>query len=462
MYRAVGRLDEARDLIGVVLAEDPSHVNSLTVRASDFIADGDPSSAVNDLRAALDQSPRNSNVLLVLAGAHQRLGNVALAEQRLAQAVEFSEGDPDVALAYAGFLSTQGNSRGAERVLVDNISEGGINLQVAETLARIQLSEDNTEGAKVLLQQLVDAQLPGSAGLVRDLQATILFNEDRIEDSLEFLRNSLDEDGDGTDDLGVELQMLRIQMLSGRFDDARTELDGLRERFPEARALRIVEANLFALEDNLDEAIVVFNELVAEDPSQVTIIQRLYATLKRADRAEEATELLLTSLDVNPDAPTLLLMNALEQEEQGDVDGAIASYERLHAGDPNSLTVVNNYASMLAYYRTDDASLELASQLAAPLNGSNVPAFLDTLGYIQLRQGEVDEAILNLQAAARGLPDSPTVAFNLATAYARAGRNVEAETELGRGFELAGDNKDLFGYDAALELLDELPDQPEN
>lgn len=456
MYRAVGNEDRGRALVATILENDPSHVNALTARAAFFIEDGDPTAAVNDLRSALDQSPRNTDVLLVLAGAQQRLGNIELAEQRLAQAVEFSDGASRAALAYAGFLSGLGNLTGAERVLSDSLSTGNLNLEVAATLAEIQLALGDTEGARVLLAQLVAADLPGTETLIRDMQATILFNENRIEDSLQFLRSSLDEDGDGTDDLGVELHMLRIQMLSGNFDDARAELETLRARFPDATALRLIEGNLLALEGRSDEAIAVFRALLDEDRDQIIVIQRLYSLLRRAGQFDAASDLLQQSLNGQPASRPLLLMSALELEQKGSVDEALETYEALYAIDSNSLTIANNYASMLAYYRDDDASLALASTIAAPLTGSNNPAFLDTLGYIKMRQGALDDAILNFQAAARGLPDNPTVAFNLAEAYEKAGRTQDALAEVERGLALAQDAPDVLKLEDARRLYDML------
>ena len=64
------------------------------------------------------------------------------------------------------------------------------------------------------------------------------------------------------------------------------------------------------------------------------------------------------------------------------------------------------------------------------LRGSDVPQFQDTYGWIALRRGDVEEALVNLEPAAAGLPDDPRVQHHYGLALAAAGRDDEALTVL--------------------------------
>ncbi len=456
MHRVMGNMPRTMTLIEEILQDDPFHTDTLVLRASLRIRDDNPSGAVNDLRAVLDQSPRNVDALLMLAEAQQRLGNLELAEQRLAQAVEVSNDAPQPAILFARFQVSRGKLRAAERVLSESVAKNIDNLEAAALLAELHLKLEDNEAARALLNRLIASENPAAAGLIRNLQATILFKENRVEESLVFLRNSLDENGDGTDDLGAELQLLRILILSGRMNDAQTQLSDLRDRFPDSIALRVVQGNMLSLQGDLEGAIAIFRQLMEEDPDQLIVIQRLYSLLKENGQTDEASALLESALERFPEASPLILLRALELEREGAIDEAIAGYEKLYEADPSNITVANNYASMLAYYRDDPESLALADKVSEALVGSDVPAFMDTLGFILLRKGIVDRAILNFQAATRGLPDNPTVAFNLATAYERAGRIEEARAELERGFQLAGDAADIPRLEEARELYEKI------
>ena len=449
MYRTLENHAKVQEISSEILEQDPFHVDALVVRALTQIQQNNPSGAINDLRAALDQSPRNVPALLLLANAHQLLGNVELAEQRLAQAVEISDSAPESAIAFAQFQIRRGNLETAQLVLNDSL-ENNFSTEVATLQARLLLQLGDQDAVRTLLQQLEASEDPNASELIRDLRVSILFNENRIDDSLEALQNYLDENGDGSDDLATELQILRIRMLTGRFDETREQLVDLRARFPESQALVLIEANLLSLEGKIEESIVLFRELLEIDPEQLIAIQRLYRLLQEIGDSDAASELLVSSLEHQPDARPLILLLALEQEQKGEFGAAIDSYKNLYVLDPSDLVVANNYASMLAYYTDDVESLALAETVSAPLNGLNVPAFLDTLGYINLRQGDLSEAIRNFEVASRELPENATLAFNLATAYMQIGREDEAIVEFERGFQLAEGNPDVPKHDEAL------------
>ena len=70
-------------------------------------------------------------------------------------------------------------------------------------------------------------------------------------------------------------------------------------------------------------------------------------------------------------------------------------------------------------------------------------AFLDSLGWIILKQKHVAEAIAQLQEAAELTPEDPTVNYHLGVAYWEAGRRVEAENQWRRSLILNPDADDL-------------------
>ena len=81
-------------------------------------------------------------------------------------------------------------------------------------------------------------------------------------------------------------------------------------------------------------------------------------------------------------------------------------------------------------------------------------AFLDSLGWIILRQKHVGEAIEQLQQAAELTPEDPTVNYHLGVAYWDAGRRVEAENQWRRALILNPDADDLPKIQAHLREAD--------
>lgn len=454
MKAASGDQEAARELVGQVLESDPGNVAALSARAAWHIREDRLSEAVTGLRHALGQDPRNADTLILLAEAQQKLGNVELAEQRLAQAVGITSAAPREALIYARFQIARGQLAAADQVLTDSFGATG-NLDVARLLGQVLMRRGDFEGARGILDRLANSQNPNAAPLARSLQAALLFNQNRLEEGFAFLRSTASESG-GDGELITALQILRVQMMTGRLTDARNQIASMQEKFPRNLALRLLEGNLYALEGQPEEAINVYSALLEEHPENLIVLRRLYTALREAGRGEGARELLDAALERQPDAAALLMLRAVELEEQQHAEEAIGIYEELYEADPDSLTVANNLASMLATHRDSPEDIKRAYAIAQRLNGTSIPAMLDTLGWVQYLNGETDAAVLNLQAAARGLPGNPTVAFNLAHAYAQAGRDTDAQAELSRGFGLAGGDETVPQFARAKELFSKL------
>ena len=103
----------------------------------------------------------------------------------------------------------------------------------------------------------------------------------------------------------------------------------------------------------------------------------------------------------------------------GDVDGAV---ERMRAAvelDPAHLGANNDLAFLLAQRgaQLDDA-LEFA-QRAVRLRRS--AETLDTLGYVHLKRGDVEQAITVLTNALDARPDSPSIEYRLGLARSASG-----------------------------------------
>ncbi|MEL0438419.1 tetratricopeptide repeat protein [Phycobacter sp. K97] len=454
MKAATGYADEARALVEEVLESDPGNVPGLVARAAWNIREDKLSEAITGLRQALDQDPRNSETLILLAEAHQKMGNIELAEQRLAQAVEVTNAAPREALIYGRYQIAREQLAAAEQVLTDSFRTFG-DLEVARLLGQVLLQRGDFEGARGILDRLANSENPNAAPLARALQAAIMFNQNRVEEGLAFLRQTADVEGENGEFVSA-LQILRVQMMSGRLEDARNQLAVMRSQFPENLALRLLEGNLAGLEGKPEEAIQIYQTLHDEHPDQPIVLQRLYSSLRENGRGDEAKAILQAGLERQPDAHPLLMLRAYELELEQQEEGAIEVYERLYKEDPDSLIVANNLASMLAMHRDNPEDVKRAYTIAQRLNGTKIPAMLDTLGWVQTLNGEYDAAILNLQAAVRGLPNNPTVAFNLAQAYAKAGRIEEARAELQRGFDLADGDEGVPQFQRALDLRDEL------
>ena len=130
-----------------------------------------------------------------------------------------------------------------------------------------------------------------------------------------------------------------------------------------------------------------------------------------------------------------------------DVGKSIATYERIASAEPANAVVLNNLA--WGYYLADDPrAIETARKAldAMPDNG----AIVDTLGWILVQRGSVEDGEKLLRQAVEMENGRPEIRYHHAVALVKLGRTDEARKTLNE--ILAGDDKFTSRNDAE-ELL---------
>lgn len=454
MLGATGNAVGARARVEEVLEEDPSQVEALKMRASWLIQSDQPEDAILDLRTALDQSPRDPEVLTLMAEAHLRNGSPELARERLALAAEVSGNRPEESLRYARFALQRNRPALAERVLdsARQVSPG--NLDVLGLLSQIYLRSQRWPEAQEIAELLRGAEDNARAAeMARSIQSAILLGQEKVEDGLAMMQEAIEDPaGEDLDDL---IRVLSAQISTGRIEEARAYLDALLEEHPAHLALRLFDANLKAIEGDLEGAEARYRAVLEENPEVEPAALQLIGLLLAQERVEEADAVLYSALDSMPGSRQLRLLKANRLEQADRIGEAIEVYEDLYKENSSDVIVANNLASLLSSWSDAPEALDRAEVIARRLNGMDVPAFKDTLGWIQYLKGDYTRAAENLEAAAEGLPEDPNVALHLGLAYAALGRKEEAREALERGLRLAG-GRDLLQVPAARKALDTL------
>jgi len=456
MLDATGNRVGARARVEEVLAEDPSDVEALKLRASWRIQADDPGGAVVDLRAALDQAPRDPEILTLMAGAHEREGARDLAAERLALAVEVSGNRAEEALRYARFLLADRRSQAALAVLTDARRANPGDMRVLVALANLHLAGRDWPAAEEVAAALRELPRPEARAAAQEIRAALLLGQERTDEGLSFLSQQVGEAGDGR----AVARILETMVRTNRTDEARVYLDGLIAGRPGDRALQMLSAALDALRGEAGRAEEQYRAILREQPAAEAPARMLYAMLLAQGRRDEAGAVVEAALAAQPKSGVFRWMKAGHLEKGGDIDGAIAVYEALYAEDSSNVIVANNLASLITTFRSDPESLERAYGVARRLRGTTVPAFADTYGWIAFRRGDLEEALTHLEPAAAGLPQDPLVQYHLGLTYAALGRAEDARRLLARAVEVAGPETTLPQIAEARAKLAELGGPP--
>ncbi len=443
MYAATGQEAEAAALVAQVLEGDPNHVAALKMRARSLIAENRPAEAIRDMRTALTRAPRDPEILTIMAQAHEREGARELMGERLALAVEASDHGPDETLRYATFLMGEGRMGPAEAALSDALRRAPGNPDLLAMLGRIHLERQDWTRLGQVVNRLRETGAVGMAGV---LETESLAAQGRTGERIALLESL----AAGDDGAGAMLELVRTYMASGTPGAATDYLSGVIAENPNDIQATVLLAQVHAAAGTPGEAETLYRDLTARMPENAEITGQFFQFLTAEGRMEEAEEVLNAGIDAASDPSELLLMRAGLLEARGDISGATEIYEKLHAENPGSLILANNLASLLAGSGGETASLERAYEIATVLEGSHVPWFQDTWGWILHLRGETQEAIDYLKPAAAALPGNALVQFHLGEVEFALERWPDARKSFARAQAAAGAGDPLPEADAAL------------
>lgn len=127
----------------------------------------------------------------------------------------------------------------------------------------------------------------------------------------------------------------------------------------------------------------------------------------------------------------LLMSVAVLMTTREDQSLAAEYFRRVIDVDPKNVTAINNLATLLGEQAaTRDEAIELVERALELASGDQQAQsmLLDTMGSIQLAQGDHDEAIGSLERAVARIDVDPRYYFHLAVAYLRADRIADASS----------------------------------
>lgn len=451
MKTAMGDNVAARALVEEVLAEDSGQVEAVKLKATWLILGDQASDAIALLRDAIDNNPRDADLMTLLAQAYERQGEHDLMRDMLSQAVEASGRAPAESLRYAQLLASENKPLPAEGVLLDALRLNPGDPSLLVPLGQLYVSMKDWPRAETVVQDIELLKDDSLSGDIASLRAAILEGQQNNGAALSYLEQMAAGQGAKLD---AKIALVRNHLANGRNAEALAYVRKMLADDPSNLDVQFIGASVQASVGDMKGAEAGFRAILARDPARPAVWLSLYR-LVMADPARQAegNKVLDDALAAAPQAGELLWAKAGQLEAGGDVTGAIKIYEALYQDNSANPIIANNLASLLSNYRTDADSLKRAAVIARRLKGSDYAPYQDTYGWIASLNGDLGEAMGELEKAAAGLPSDPSVQYHLAMTYLAAGRQSEAAKSFARLLALvpAGDSRD-FVISAKKEL----------
>ncbi|MDR3638954.1 MAG: tetratricopeptide repeat protein [Isosphaeraceae bacterium] len=336
------------------------------------------------LAAELPQSPAVHDAM---ARLYLAMGQIADARAHAAVAAG-ENGSADAVRLYAGILLTAGDLDEAERQLARLLEAEPNSLPVAEIRARLLVARGQGQEAASVLEQACADRLNALQDIpVGEKMIGLLVRLKQLEAAERVARK--------VGKLGLRGQCVLAEYLALHGPDGRGDDEAASILEAVVKAGGAPEAGTSAM--NLANT-------PAADPRWLPLADTyLAAALKEA-----------------PDAIDLLQKQAFVRHLQGKYPEEIAVYKEIIARKPGDHQFLNNMAWTLSEDMNEpQAGLDRINEATEKLGPQ--PHILDTRGVILTRLGRFDEAIKDLETAARAVPTGP-IFFHLARAYQKQGR----------------------------------------
>tara|TARA_R110002096_G_scaffold416576_2_gene619440 strand:- start:282979 stop:285336 length:2358 start_codon:yes stop_codon:yes gene_type:complete len=409
---AEGDHDEASQIISEILEIDSVNVAALEMRGSIYLNNNMYDNAIQDLRIVLNETPNSVRASILLSRAYELTGSIELADDTLSDAVRFSDSDGSVALAYANFLIKQSAQARAEEVLVQALNVNSNDLELLNLLARVRLLQQNWLGA----QQVADVikQLDENGNIGSEIEGLALSGQQNYEQSIQSFRNAYSSSGGSNRPLAA---LIGAYNRAGQRDEAVKFLETILTEDADNYQALILLGQLHMANQEGELAVSAFEKAIVAQPARDAAYMNLISYYYSQGKMDIAMQRTNAALSVIEDNFGLQLMKASILEKDGDFEGAIAVYEQMYAENSGNDVVVNNLASIMSEYRTDNDSINRALELAVRFRQSSVPHFKDTLGWIYYKVGDITAATSILQDVVEQMPQMAIFRYHLGMSY---------------------------------------------
>jgi tetratricopeptide (TPR) repeat protein len=447
---SVNDKDEAKRLIAEVLAIDAENSEALILKSRISMLKRQYSDAIPDLRVVLKNNPDSEPALLLMAIANQEIGSTDLALDAYQTLLVLKPDHVAALTGVARILQGRGDIERAQKLLEAAIKEDPDNPEAARLLVTIYGQQQEWDKALSLCAQVIENEQTIALGYY--LQGRIYLGQRDTKAAIKSLEQSQLADDRIVESLSA---LIQAYVASGQQDVAIKYLVKHIEKNPEHLNARELLASVYANAKEYDKSVSLLTAVI-EDASgkhKMQAYKQLAKVYAVQGDNDAINKLLENGIKNNPGIPGLYMLQAEFYQQTGEIDKAIVSYESLLAMSPDVLMAKNNLASLLLDFRLTEANLERAAELSSELGATEVPAFLDTAGWVQYQLENYPQALALIQLAVDKGGNTAVYQYHLGMAYFKNNMPEDAKEALTLAVSVEGQYP---GKDEAQKVLDTL------
>ena len=424
---AQNKNDEAHRAADDVVRDFPDDTEARFVRASLWVDSKDKlkiKAAIDELEHLREKQGKVPIFWYVLGQAYRRTGDDKKAEASYREAVKVNRGFKPGFVALTELSLEKGQAKAAMEFIgqAATVDEEDPQIRLLRVRALLESGRRGEARAELI-------SLAGAYPRVADIQVQygIALLAERRYDPAETIFKRFYRPGQS--DLRPLEGLVRVYGMRGQgkraFDLAEAEL----KQNPQSIGVRRLLAQVAVAEKRLDVAVQQYTELIRAEPRVGLYHYELAQVLRSKGDIQAAIASLEKAEQLEPDNPVPQSVLAFLLQEAGRNDEAVKRLRRLVQLRPDDSNVQNNLAFLLAETgQSLDEALALARKALQKSPGD--PNYMDTLGWIYLKQRRADIAVQTFRATAQKNPDNPVYLHHLGLALIENGQKSEARVVL--------------------------------
>jgi cellulose synthase operon protein C len=436
------KIDESIAQFQKALKVDPAFTSSELSLAKSLLVKKDLKQAQKHLKNIVRIDPENTQALVKLAEIEAAAGNYNKMESLLIRAENSGKASPEPGMMLARYYLSK--NKGKALIKAGQLSKAfPDSVKVTLMLAQIQLANRDVVSAIRNFKNLLDDE-PDSLQIHYLLAGAYGLN-DQLENALSELNTVLQKKSDYVPALINRAELL-IKMK--RFDEAMKSTEKIVELLPKQAAGYQLTGRIWVARKDNQQALVWYQKAFEQQPDR-KLVMGIYQLKRKLGQNSIATlQQWLQSHEQDAGIRTFL---AMDLQGQNKIDAAIAEFDKVLAVNPKNGIALNNMAWIYFDRKDNQKALTYADRAlnAAPDSAD----ILDTVGWIKLQSGRIQEGVALLRKASDKNSDNPSIQYHYAAALERASKPVKARAILQK---LIDSGKGFPEKTEAIQLLDRL------
>ena len=402
-----------------ILKSNPKHEEAAVYRAQVLMEDGRPEDALKGLRGFVKANPDSPVAFYYLGRAEQTQNHYAEAVSAFKKALEARPGFTQAALAL-GFLYEEKGKNSLAIATYKDLYETSQDMAAANRLATIYLKEEKYTLALPYLEAM------------------------ELSDP---------------DDMNVRVKLGLVRMELKNYDAAIATFKTILERNPESDRIHYYLGSIYEELKKNDEAIAHLKQIRPNSKLYTDAVLHVGHLLKSTNQLSAARKVVEEGINKSPETSGFYLFKATLDEDSKDLKTAIATLEIAVDKFPRDERVRYYLGSLYDRVGQVDRGLEQMEEILK-INPENVDALnyigytwttkgvrlndaekllrravglkpdngyiQDSWGWYLYVRGRVDEAVVELEKAARLKPSEATILEHLADAYLKSNLREKA------------------------------------